>query len=224
MSIDRLRSHWGFTRMPFGRDLAPSMLHNHRSDAEAVARIAWCVEERALGVITGEVGAGRTEAVRAAVAALDTSGFSTLYFGNPSVGARGLYYAIVSGLGGVPGSTRRPSSPRPPTPWPSERGKRVVLVVDEAHLLDADQLEELRLLTGSEMDSRSFACLLVGQPTLRRRIKLGAFAPSTSASACATPCRAWTCPRPPPTWPITSSWPAGPTTCSPTTPSPSSTR
>ena len=28
MSIDRLRSHWGFTRMPFGRDLAPSMLHN----------------------------------------------------------------------------------------------------------------------------------------------------------------------------------------------------
>ena len=49
-------------------------------------------------------------------------------------------------------------------------------MVDEAHLLDADQLEELRLLTGSEMDSRSFACLLVGQPTLRRRIKLGAFA------------------------------------------------
>lgn len=40
-----------------------------------------------------------------------------------------------------------------------------------------DQLEELRLLTNSEMDSYSpFACLLVGQPTLRRRIKLGTFA------------------------------------------------
>ncbi len=102
MSINRLRSHWGFTRMPFGRDLAPSMLHGHRSHAEAVARIAWCVEERALGVITGEVGAGKTVAVRAALAALDTSRFTTLYFGNPSVGARGLYYAIVSGLGGVP--------------------------------------------------------------------------------------------------------------------------
>ncbi len=58
----------------------------------------------------------------------------------------------------------------------AERGKRVVLVVDEGHLLDAEQLEELRLLTGSDMDSRSFTCLLVGQPTLRRRIKLGAFA------------------------------------------------
>ncbi len=59
----------------------------------------------------------------------------------------------------------------------NERGKRVVVVVDEAHLLAADQLEELRLLTNAEMDSHSpFACLLVGQPTLRRRIKLGTFA------------------------------------------------
>ncbi len=33
MSIDRLRSHWGLTRMPFGKDLAPSMLHAHRAHA-----------------------------------------------------------------------------------------------------------------------------------------------------------------------------------------------
>ena len=44
-------------------------------------------------------------------------------------------------------------------------------------LLDAGQLEELRLLTNADMDSHSpFAALLVGQPTLRRRIKLGTFA------------------------------------------------
>ena len=58
-----------------------------------------------------------------------------------------------------------------------ERGRHTTIVLDEAHLLDANQLEELRLLTNSEMDSHSpFACLLVGQPTLRRRIKLGTFA------------------------------------------------
>jgi hypothetical protein len=27
MSVQRLQAHWGFTRMPFGRSLAPSMLH-----------------------------------------------------------------------------------------------------------------------------------------------------------------------------------------------------
>jgi type II secretory pathway predicted ATPase ExeA len=33
MSIERLQSHWGFSRMPFGRNLAPSMLHRHPDDA-----------------------------------------------------------------------------------------------------------------------------------------------------------------------------------------------
>jgi type II secretory pathway predicted ATPase ExeA len=27
--IDKLQAHYGFTRMPFGRDLAPGMLHRH---------------------------------------------------------------------------------------------------------------------------------------------------------------------------------------------------
>jgi type II secretory pathway predicted ATPase ExeA len=56
--IDRLQAHWGFTRMPFGRDLAPGMLHRHAAHGEAAARITWTVTDKALGVITGEVGVG----------------------------------------------------------------------------------------------------------------------------------------------------------------------
>jgi type II secretory pathway predicted ATPase ExeA len=49
--------------------------------------------------------------------------------------------------------------------------------IDEAHLLSADQLEELRLLTNAEFDSKSpFAGILVGQPTLSRRLRMGSFA------------------------------------------------
>ena len=50
--------------MPFGRDLAPGMLHRHAAHNEACARITWCITERAIGVITGEVGAGKTVSVR----------------------------------------------------------------------------------------------------------------------------------------------------------------
>src|SRR5919201_1394173 len=58
-----------------------------------------------------------------------------------------------------------------------ERRRRVVFIIDEAHLLAPDQLEELRLLTNAEMDSQSpFALLLVGQPTLARQLRLGVFA------------------------------------------------
>ena len=55
----KLPAHYGFSKMPFRRDLAPGMLHRHGAHAEAAARISWCISEHALGVITGEVGAAR---------------------------------------------------------------------------------------------------------------------------------------------------------------------
>ena len=180
MSIQRIRSHWGVTRTPFTKDLAPSMLHRHPGHAEAVARISWCVEEAAIGVITGEVGAGKTVAVRAALAELDTSRHTVIYLGNPAVGARGIYTTIVTRPGGVPRFHRHALIPQAQDAIAAEiaeRGRRVVVVVDEGHLLGADQLEELRLLTSADMDSTSpFALVLVGQPTLRQRLRLGAFA------------------------------------------------
>src|SRR5437762_5674911 len=59
----------------------------------------------------------------------------------------------------------------------AERHRTVVLIVDEAHLLQPDQLEELRLMTNAEMDSASpFAGILIGQPTLARQLRMGTFA------------------------------------------------
>jgi type II secretory pathway predicted ATPase ExeA len=150
MSLDVLQAHYGFSRTPFGKDLAPQKLHRSTGHQEAVARIDWCINERALGVITGEVGSGKTVATRAATAALDTSRHTVIYLGNPAIGARGVYAAIVSALGGVPRFHKASLIPQTADALAAEeyeRGKRVVIVVDEAHLLAADQLEELRMLT-----------------------------------------------------------------------------
>jgi hypothetical protein len=98
VSIERLQAFYGFTRMPFGRNLAPGMLHRHTGHAEAVARITWCAGEHALGVITGEVGAGKTVAVRAALTALDPTRHTLIYLGNPTIGARGIHHARSYGL------------------------------------------------------------------------------------------------------------------------------
>lgn len=178
--IDRLQGFFGFTRMPFGRDLAPGMLHRHGAHGEAVARIGWCVSERRIGVITGEVGAGKTVATRAALCALDTSRYTIIYLPNPTVGVRGIHHQIVTALGGQPlvhYATLVPQASNALATEQAERGRTPVLVIDEAHLLDHPQLESLRMLTNHDMDSTSpFACLLVGQPTLRRRMKLGVLA------------------------------------------------
>jgi type II secretory pathway predicted ATPase ExeA len=51
------------------------------------------------------------------------------------------------------------------------------LIFDEAHLLTHEQLESIRMLTNHDMDSKTpFATVLIGQPTLRRMIKLGVLA------------------------------------------------
>ena len=180
MSIDRLRAHYGFTRMPFGKDLAAGMLHAHRAHGEAVARITWCVSEQLIGVITGECGAGKTVAARAAVSGMDASRHTVIYLGTPGVGLRGIYTSIVCGLGGQPrfhNASLIPQAQDLLAAEHDERGKQVVLIVDEAHLLSAEALEGIRCLGNASMDQVSpFCLLLLGQPTLRRQLRLGTFA------------------------------------------------
>ncbi len=100
--IDKIQGYYGFSTRPFGKNLAPAMLHRHSSHAQAAARITWCIGERCLGVITGEVGAGKTVAVRAALDALDHPRHIVIYLPNPAVGVAGIHQAIVTRLGGVP--------------------------------------------------------------------------------------------------------------------------
>src|SRR5699024_5497956 len=59
----------------------------------------------------------------------------------------------------------------------AERGRTPVLAIDEAHLLDNAQLEAVRMLTNHGMDSGApFAGLLIGQPSLKHRLRLGVLA------------------------------------------------
>jgi type II secretory pathway predicted ATPase ExeA len=178
--IEKLQAHYGFTRMPFGRDLAPGMLHRHASHNEAVARISWCIAERSIGVVTGEVGAGKTVSVRTALASLDPSKHTIIYLPNPMIGVRGIHEEIVNAFGMPPahlGSRLAVQAGKALASEREERGRTPVLVLDEAHLLTYEQLEAMRMLTNQSMDQDSpLACLLVGQPTLRRTMKLAVLA------------------------------------------------
>jgi type II secretory pathway predicted ATPase ExeA len=175
-----LRNHYGFTRTPFGKDLAPGMLHHYPAHAEAVARITWCARERALAVITGEVGSGKTVAARAAIAGLDPTRHTLIYLADPTTGTRGIHHHVVTALGGHPAygtATLAAQAAALIAAEHGERGRIPLLVLDEAHLLSHSQLEAVRILTNAEMDAASpLACLLIGQPTLRRMLRLGVLA------------------------------------------------
>ena len=103
-----------------------------------------------------------------------------IYIANPAFGTRGLYVTIVRALGAQPRYLKAELMAQASdllAAETAERHRRVVVICDESHLLQPDQLEELRLLTNSEMDSASpFAAILAGQPTLNRQLRMGMFA------------------------------------------------
>jgi type II secretory pathway predicted ATPase ExeA len=180
VTLSQLRPYYGFTRLPLSRQIPAQALFHANTHREALARIAFVIEQEALGLLTGEVGSGKTVAARAAVASLDPSRYTVIYLSNPSIGARGLYHQIVLSLGGEPRlhtAALIPQAHELLAHERAERGKRVVVLIDEAHPLAPSQLEEIRLLTNAEMDSESpFAGIPLGQPALRKRLRLGSFA------------------------------------------------
>src|SRR5207249_4077098 len=95
-------AHFGLSRTPFGKSIPARDLFARQAHAEAIARISFCVAESALGVVTGDVGAGKTVALRAAVAGLDPTRHQVIYIANPAFGTRGLYVTIVRALGAQP--------------------------------------------------------------------------------------------------------------------------
>ena len=178
--LDKIQSFFGFTRMPYGRNLAPGMLFHYTDHAQAAARIGYGIATRGITVITGEVGVGKTVAARAALGRGEPARHHLIYIPDPTVGARGIYHHIVVALGGRPSFHNAALVPQARDALAAEhaeRGRVPVLLIDEGHLLGHDALEGIRLLTNHELDTESpFATVLLGQPTLATKMQLGTLA------------------------------------------------
>jgi len=153
------RKHFGLTRHPFAKNIEPDELFASTALSELEARLAHLLDLRGIGVVTGESGSGKTTACRKIVAGLHTL-YKTIAWeiGLPTERNRaGLFRQIRNEV----------------TRLCSEARQKPILIVDEAHHLRSDVLEDLRLLTNYAMDSDNRLCLvLVGHPELRRRLNM----------------------------------------------------
>lgn len=167
---------YGFTTLPFSRTLATQDLFPTASQKELAARLTYLVRERSVGLITGDIGSGKSTAVRAFAASLDFNRYLVLYLANPTTGMTGLYRDLLLQLGVEPpfGQPRLVARIRTALEEIQlSKHRAPVVVLDEAHLLTQPMLEKLRLLFSDKMDSQSLATLvLVGHPDLRRTLHL----------------------------------------------------
>jgi len=167
--------HFDLKTMPFIKHIAPGDTFPAKQFQECLARLDFIVAQRAFGVFTGEVGAGKSTALRKLRHTLDPSTHRFLYLARSSLAPRDLYRELLHQLEVQP-------------PWLKSDAQRLfdekilelhrqggitpVVAVDEAHLWDADMLEEIRFLTNYSVDAASPLALIVcGQPELRDRLR-----------------------------------------------------
>lgn len=169
-------THFGFTHYPFERALSPDELFASSAAREAQARLQHLIELRGIGLITGEVGSGKTSVCRQLNASLHPGLYRLFYVTLSTGNVLDMYKAITWQLG-IAVERSRASAYRTIHTEISrlvlESKIHPVLVVDEAHHLRNEVLEDLRLLTNYAMDAERRLCLLlVGLPELRRRLRM----------------------------------------------------
>ncbi len=170
------RKPFAFTQFPFELALEPEALFVSTALSEAEARLKHLLELRAIGLITGEVGSGKTTVCRKLTAALHSGLYRVFYVPLSTGNVMDMYKSIAWELG-LPTERNRAAAFRviraEITRLTLEAKQRPVLIVDEGHHLRNDVLEDLRLLTNYEMDSDNRLCLLlVGLTELRRRLAM----------------------------------------------------
>lgn len=168
--------HFALTRNPFSKDLEASDLFVSSSQKEMHLRLDYLLELRGIGLFTGEPGSGKTTAARAVVSRLHKGIFKPLYVPLSTGNVMDMYKTIAWELG-LPTERSRAALFRcvrgEVMRLCSESKLQPVLVVDEAHHLRSDVLEDIRLMTNYDMDSKNRLCVvLIGQTELRRRLAM----------------------------------------------------
>ena len=168
--MSQLLTHYGFSFHPFARQTPPEALLRHAGFEEALGRLRFCVELDAIPMLVAESGCGKSLLLGVLADELQRDGCRVHYIAHSTVGPFGLINMLARKLG-LPPRRSRGETAILILDHLLEDEQRHLLVIDEAHKLPDDTLEDVRLLTISDFDRRSaFLLLLAGLPRLDERL------------------------------------------------------
>jgi type II secretory pathway predicted ATPase ExeA len=169
-----LLEYFGLKKTPFGKDLSRKELfiYPHLQELEEIIKLT--VADRSMALVTSRAGCGKTTATRAVLDELPHRQYRVIYLGYDRKG-NSLLARLADALGLRPELSRTYRSLHISKRIEDEvigGSKELVLVVDEAHILERQALEDLRLLSNSEMDRRSLvSIIMLGQIWMRDSLK-----------------------------------------------------
>lgn len=170
------REHFGFKEKPFSLIPDPSFLHFSDKHKLAYSLLEYGLHEQSgLTVITGEVGSGKTTLIRHLLGEIDQTQLAIGLINNTHASLGDLTQWVALAFDIPHESVDKVTLFRRVQEhligeW--AKGKRAVLIVDEAQNMDKETLEELRLYTNINADGEQFLqIILVGQPELRELLQ-----------------------------------------------------
>jgi type II secretory pathway predicted ATPase ExeA len=176
-----LLSHFGLTASPFSKEIATESIIELPSFEKALMQIQLLIDTRGIGLLIGKSRVGKSCLLRKIILGLHKGLYKPIYIPHSTVKLTELYTHICTELGLEPTSRRakmyRTIQERVLTLNKSQK-IHPLLVLDEAHLLDNDILQEIRLLTNYEIDSyNALSVILCGLEKLTMRFGLTSLEP-----------------------------------------------
>lgn len=166
--------HFGFNAKPFSLTPDPAFFYPSRQHAIAMTMLEYGLESRAaFSLLTGDIGCGKTTLVRRLLRGLGKQ-VAVGLISNTHARFQSIHGWALSALGVAPADDSDIAQYEALVDsFVNEyaKGRRTLLILDEAQNLSVEVLEELRLLSNvnSEKDL-VLQILLVGQPELRSKL------------------------------------------------------
>jgi general secretion pathway protein A len=170
------KSFYHLTRNPFDLTPDPSCFVSTQRHNEALAALYYGVRwHKGFVVVTGEVGTGKTLLLRCLLRLMrESKDIAYAYIFNGRLSPTEFLQYIVSDFGLSASGKNKSELLLELGHFLVTRGAKrltTVLIVDEAHLLSDDILEEIRLLSNLETtDDKLLQIVLVGQPELDEKL------------------------------------------------------
>ena len=165
-------SFYGLSAKPFQLSPDPEFFFGSRGHRRAMAYLEYGLHQaEGFIVVTGEVGAGKTTLVRQLLRRLPVDKVVPVQVDTTQLEAAELLRIVADGLGLETALADKAALLLLIEARLKEldaEGRRALLIVDEAQNLSPSSIEELRMLSNFQLDSRSLLqTFLIGQPELR---------------------------------------------------------